>query len=184
MSESMYVQKRVPSVNCLQICLDSSSISSSNAAVARQPQPLSAAHHQQHAYVKLQPDLQPRHMHTGGSSMCTNQRAPTRRQMQSSSRSGINAHDQGQCILQGSRLLSTLQSTASRQSLNSIFDNSGAVCFAARQAEAFLKRYLEYCRSRCSPRLDEDAAKALVDHYGEMREKAGTPMHMCHASFP
>ena len=38
------------------------------------------------------------------------------------------------------------------------------------QAERFLKRYLEYARSKCSPRLSEDAATVLIREYVEFRE--------------
>ena len=39
------------------------------------------------------------------------------------------------------------------------------------QEERFLKRYLEYARSKCSPRLSESAAELLVHEYVELREE-------------
>ena len=39
------------------------------------------------------------------------------------------------------------------------------------QEEEFLKRYLEYCRSKCSPRLTPRAAANLVADYAEIREE-------------
>ncbi|GFR48027.1 hypothetical protein Agub_g9859 [Astrephomene gubernaculifera] len=36
----------------------------------------------------------------------------------------------------------------------------------------FLKRYIHYCRSQCSPRLNEDAAKRLAAFYVEIRNEA------------
>ena len=39
------------------------------------------------------------------------------------------------------------------------------------QEEAFFKRYLEYCRSTCSPRLSEQAGDFLVNEYVAMRGK-------------
>ena len=41
--------------------------------------------------------------------------------------------------------------------------------------EAFLKRYLEYARSRVSPRLSEQAAKGLAGEYVELRQQARQP---------
>ena len=38
--------------------------------------------------------------------------------------------------------------------------------------EAFFKRYLEYARSKVSPRLSEAAAASLVSQYVELREQA------------
>ena len=37
------------------------------------------------------------------------------------------------------------------------------------QEERFLKRYLEYSRARCCPRLSEKAAETLVDEYVQLR---------------
>ena len=39
------------------------------------------------------------------------------------------------------------------------------------QAEEFLKRYLEYCRVKCSPRLTQRAAATLVTDYVEIRDE-------------
>ncbi|GLC34924.1 hypothetical protein PLESTB_001178700 [Pleodorina starrii] len=36
----------------------------------------------------------------------------------------------------------------------------------------FLKRYIHYCRSQCSPRVNEDAAKRLAAFYVEIRNEA------------
>jgi DNA replication licensing factor MCM5 len=41
-----------------------------------------------------------------------------------------------------------------------------------RREEAFLKRYLEFCRSRCSPRLTDAAAALLATEYVELRGEA------------
>ncbi|KAK9810367.1 hypothetical protein WJX72_009530 [[Myrmecia] bisecta] len=40
-----------------------------------------------------------------------------------------------------------------------------------KKAEAFLKRYLEYCRHKCAPRLSETASRVLVNEYVELREE-------------
>ena len=37
------------------------------------------------------------------------------------------------------------------------------------QEEAFLKRYIEYCRQACSPRIADSAAKLLANEYVELR---------------
>ncbi|KAK9865705.1 hypothetical protein WJX84_000936, partial [Apatococcus fuscideae] len=42
----------------------------------------------------------------------------------------------------------------------------------AKQEERELKRYIEYCRARCSPRLSPHAANRLVDEYVKIREDA------------
>ena len=42
------------------------------------------------------------------------------------------------------------------------------------QDEEFLKRYLEYCRARCSPRLTESAADLLENEYVAIRERGGS----------
>lgn len=39
------------------------------------------------------------------------------------------------------------------------------------QEEEFLKRYLEYCRVKCSPRLTQRAAANLATDYVEIREE-------------
>ena len=39
------------------------------------------------------------------------------------------------------------------------------------QEEAFLKRYLEYCRSRSAPVLSETAGRVLANEYVELREE-------------
>jgi len=39
------------------------------------------------------------------------------------------------------------------------------------QEERFLKRYLEYARSKCAPRLSESAAELLIHEYVELREE-------------
>src|SRR4051812_21205521 len=44
-------------------------------------------------------------------------------------------------------------------------------CRAAMQKERFLKRYLEYARSRASPRLKPDAAATLAAEYVQLREE-------------
>ena len=41
------------------------------------------------------------------------------------------------------------------------------------QDEEFLKRYLEYCRARCSPRLTESAADLLENEYVAHQERGG-----------
>lgn len=41
------------------------------------------------------------------------------------------------------------------------------------QEEKFLKRYLEYARSKCSPRLSEAAADLLIHEYVDLREEVG-----------
>ena len=41
------------------------------------------------------------------------------------------------------------------------------------QDEEFLKRYLEYCRARCSPRLTESAADLLENEYVAIRREVG-----------
>ena len=41
----------------------------------------------------------------------------------------------------------------------------------AMQEEEFLKRYLEYCRVKCSPRLTQRAAANLATDYVEIREE-------------
>ena len=42
---------------------------------------------------------------------------------------------------------------------------------ASMQEEAFLKRYLEYCRSRSAPVLSETAGRVLANEYVELREE-------------
>lgn len=37
------------------------------------------------------------------------------------------------------------------------------------QEEAFLKRYIEFCRQQCSPRISDSAAKLLANEYVELR---------------
>lgn len=37
------------------------------------------------------------------------------------------------------------------------------------QEEEFLKRYIEYCRQSCSPRLTDQAAQTLASEYVELR---------------
>lgn len=39
------------------------------------------------------------------------------------------------------------------------------------QEEAFLKRYLEYCRTRSAPVLSETAGRVLANEYVELREE-------------
>lgn len=39
----------------------------------------------------------------------------------------------------------------------------------AAQEEAFLKRYIEYCRQSCSPRITDSAARLLANEYVELR---------------
>ena len=41
------------------------------------------------------------------------------------------------------------------------------------QEEAFLKRYIEYCRQNCAPRISESAAKLLANEYVELRAEVG-----------
>ena len=41
------------------------------------------------------------------------------------------------------------------------------------QEEAFFKRYLEYCRVMCAPRLSQQAGEYLVNEYVGMRGKVG-----------
>ena len=41
------------------------------------------------------------------------------------------------------------------------------------QDEEFLKRFLEYCRARCSPRLTESAADLLENEYVAIRREVG-----------
>lgn len=41
-----------------------------------------------------------------------------------------------------------------------------------RKEEEFLKRYIEYCRTHCSPRLTEGAARLLANEYVELRTEA------------
>ncbi|KAL3154113.1 hypothetical protein ABBQ32_013645 [Trebouxia sp. C0010 RCD-2024] len=43
-----------------------------------------------------------------------------------------------------------------------------------KKAEEFLKRYLEYCRVKCSPRLTPRAATTLVTEYVEIRDEVRT----------
>ena len=43
---------------------------------------------------------------------------------------------------------------------------------ARSQEEDFFKRYLEYCRAKCSPRLTEAAAHVLASEYVDLREEA------------
>ncbi|GIL54329.1 hypothetical protein Vafri_9903 [Volvox africanus] len=55
--------------------------------------------------------------------------------------------------------------------------NSGAASDAGvggqeAQDVEFLKRYIHYCRSQCSPRVNEDAAKRLAAFYVEIRNEA------------
>lgn len=47
------------------------------------------------------------------------------------------------------------------------------------QAEEFLKRYLEYCRVKCSPRLTQRAAATLVTDYVEIRDEVNTCIFVC-----
>ena len=47
------------------------------------------------------------------------------------------------------------------------------------QAEEFLKRYLEYCRVKCSPRLTQRAAATLVTDYVEIRDEVRTCTSKC-----
>lgn len=41
-----------------------------------------------------------------------------------------------------------------------------------RREEEFLKRYVEFCRTHCSPRLTESACKLLTNEYVELRTEA------------
>jgi DNA replication licensing factor MCM5 len=41
-----------------------------------------------------------------------------------------------------------------------------------RREEEFLKRYVEYCRTQCSPRLTDAAARLLANEYVELRGEA------------
>ena len=43
---------------------------------------------------------------------------------------------------------------------------------AGLKEEKELKRYIEYCRARCAPRLSSDAAARLADEYVQIREEA------------
>ena len=43
---------------------------------------------------------------------------------------------------------------------------------AAPQEEAFLKRYIEYCRQSCSPRIADSAARLLASEYVELRAES------------
>ena len=43
------------------------------------------------------------------------------------------------------------------------------------QEEAFLKRYIEYCRQSCSPRITDSAAKLLANEYVELRAEVRPP---------
>lgn len=45
----------------------------------------------------------------------------------------------------------------------------------ALQDEQFLRRYIEYCRARVSPRLSETAASTLASEYVELREEVRRP---------
>ena len=51
------------------------------------------------------------------------------------------------------------------------------------QEERFLKRYLEYARSKCAPRLSESAAELLIHEYVELREEV-IPSPCCLVSPP
>ena len=42
----------------------------------------------------------------------------------------------------------------------------------AREDEEFLKRYIEYCRTHCSPRLSDGAARLLGSEYVDLRAEA------------
>lgn len=50
---------------------------------------------------------------------------------------------------------------------------STAVPRPSPQEEAFLKRYIEYCRQNCCPRITESAAKLLANEYVELRAEVG-----------
>lgn len=41
-----------------------------------------------------------------------------------------------------------------------------------RREEEFLKRYIEYCRTHCSPRLTDSASRLLASEYVELRSEA------------
>ncbi|EFN58868.1 hypothetical protein CHLNCDRAFT_34202 [Chlorella variabilis] len=41
-----------------------------------------------------------------------------------------------------------------------------------KREEAFLKRYIEYCRQSCSPRITDSAAKLLANEYVELRAES------------
>lgn len=41
-----------------------------------------------------------------------------------------------------------------------------------RREEEFLKRYIEYCRTNCSPRLSESASRLLASEYVDLRTEA------------
>lgn len=41
-----------------------------------------------------------------------------------------------------------------------------------RREEAFLKRYIEYCRQSCTPRISDGAAKLLASEYVELRAES------------
>ena len=41
-----------------------------------------------------------------------------------------------------------------------------------RREEEFLKRYIEYCRTHCSPRLTDNASRLLANEYVELRTEA------------
>jgi DNA replicative helicase MCM subunit Mcm2 (Cdc46/Mcm family) len=47
------------------------------------------------------------------------------------------------------------------------------------QEEAFLKRYIEYCRQSCTPRIAESAAKLLANEYVELRAEVGASRWEC-----
>ncbi len=42
-----------------------------------------------------------------------------------------------------------------------------------RREEQFLRRYIEYCRSKVSPRLTDAAAQTLAAEYVDLREEVG-----------
>ncbi len=44
------------------------------------------------------------------------------------------------------------------------------------QEVEFLKRYIHYCRSQCSPRVNEEAAKRLAAFYVEIRNEVSRSM--------
>lgn len=53
----------------------------------------------------------------------------------------------------------------------------------AVQEVDFLKRYIHYCRSQCSPRLGEGAHERLTAYYVEIREEVrGASYPLCRAS--
>lgn len=39
------------------------------------------------------------------------------------------------------------------------------------QEHEFLKRYIHYCRTQCSPRISDEAAKKLASFYVEIRNE-------------